>query len=59
MPPWLQGLRQYADDKAFQEKWRSVKQQAKAKAMAKVSELSGVQVCLTPFSAAALCGLLA
>ena len=41
----LQGLKQHAEDPAFQEKWRSVKQTAKAKAMAKVAELSGVRVC--------------
>ena len=40
----VQGLKQHADDPAFQEKWRMVKQTAKAKAMAKVAELSGVQV---------------
>ena len=40
----VQGLKQHADDPDFQQQWREVKQQAKTKAMARVAELSGVQV---------------
>ncbi|CAL8466863.1 g6399 [Coccomyxa elongata] len=40
----LQGLRQYADDPEFQQKWADVKGIAKAKALAHIREITGVQI---------------
>jgi starch phosphorylase len=40
----LQGLRQHADDPAFQQKWRDVKLAAKEKAAKKIEALTGVKV---------------
>lgn len=40
----LQGLRQYADDPEFQQKWDDVKGIAKAKAIAHIREITGVQI---------------
>lgn len=42
--PMLEGLREHADDKDFQEKWWSVKQENKARLAAKIKELCGIQV---------------
>jgi hypothetical protein len=39
-----QGLRQYATDPALQQAWRTVKQQAKQRAAAKIHALTGVKV---------------
>ena len=39
----LAGLKKHADDAVFREKWRAVKATAKAKALAKVEELTGVR----------------
>lgn len=39
-----QGLRQYADDPEFQQKWADVKGIAKAKALAHIREITGVQI---------------
>ena len=41
----MQGLRQYADDAEFQSKWQAVKQEAKLKAVQRIRELTGIQVC--------------
>jgi glucan phosphorylase len=40
----LQGLREHADDPALQQAWRTVKQQAKQRAAAKIQALTGVKV---------------
>ena len=40
----LQGLRKFADDKAFQQKWQAVKQTAKERAVARIRELTGVDI---------------
>ena len=40
----LQGLRAFADSADFQKKWREVKLQAKKRAMAKIQELTGVEL---------------
>ena len=40
----VQGLREHADDSAFQEKWREVKQIAKGKAVAKIADITGVEI---------------
>ena len=40
----VQGLREHADDPAFQEKWREVKQIAKGKAVAKIADITGVDI---------------
>ncbi len=40
----VQGLRQHADDKDFQQKWQEVKQTAKEKAVARIKKLTGVDV---------------
>lgn len=42
--PWLQGLREHADDAAFQEKWQEVKQTAKSKAVARIAHLTGTDI---------------
>lgn len=39
-----QGLRQYADDPEFQQKWADVKNIAKAKALAHIRDITGVQI---------------
>jgi hypothetical protein len=41
---YMQGLRQHADDPALQQAWRTVKQQAKQRAAAKIQALTGVKV---------------
>jgi starch phosphorylase len=40
----MQGLREHADDPALQQAWRTVKQQAKQRAAAKIAALTGVKV---------------
>ena len=40
----VQGLRQHADDKDFQQKWQAVKQTAKEKAVARIKKLTGIDV---------------
>ena len=40
----MQGLRKHADDPDFQQKWQAVKLNAKSHAMAKIAQLSGVEV---------------
>ena len=40
----LQGLREHADDPAFQEKWREVKQIAKTKAVDRIAQITGVEI---------------
>lgn len=40
----VQGLRQHADDPAFQAEWQEVKLIAKTKALAKIKELTGVSI---------------
>jgi hypothetical protein len=40
----VQGLREHADDPEFQQKWADVKAIAKSKAIARISELTGVQI---------------
>ena len=40
----LQGLREHADDPAFQEKWREVKQIAKAKAVERIAHITGEEI---------------
>ncbi|KAK9916350.1 hypothetical protein WJX75_001605 [Coccomyxa subellipsoidea] len=44
----LAGLRQYADDKAFQAKWRTVKHAAKEKLSHKIKSLMGVDLPTDP-----------
>ena len=39
-----QGLREYADDAAFQAKWQGVKATAKAKAMAHIAEITDTPI---------------
>lgn len=39
-----QGLREYADDPAFQEKWQEVKQIAKTKAVEKIAQITGEEI---------------
>ena len=39
-----QAIRAKADDPAFQEQWRRMKQAAKVRALAKISEATGVQL---------------
>lgn len=40
----MQGLREHADDPAFQEKWREVKQIAKSKAVEKIAQITGEEI---------------
>ena len=40
----LQGLREHADDPAFQEKWQEVKQTAKTKAVDRIAQITGVEI---------------
>ena len=40
----MQGLREHADDSAFQEKWREVKQIAKSKAVEKIAQITGEDI---------------
>ena len=40
----LQGLREHADDPAFQEKWQEVKQIAKTKAVEKIAQITGEEI---------------
>ena len=40
----LTALRQYADDPAFQEEWRTVKLKAKTKAAAHIQKLTGMNI---------------
>ncbi len=39
-----QAIRAKADDPAFQEQWRQMKQAAKVRALARISEATGVQL---------------
>ena len=40
----MQGLREHADEPAFQERWQEVKQIAKAKAVAKIAHITGEKI---------------
>jgi starch phosphorylase len=40
----VQGLREYADDPAFQAKWQDVKALAKEKAVKHIREITGVDI---------------
>ncbi|CAL5225473.1 g8295 [Coccomyxa viridis] len=44
----LTGLRQYADDKDFQKKWRAIKHENKARLAAKIKERTGIDLPTEP-----------